>query len=98
MVYADSLTPVAADGFKFTRSREYPNAIQDFGKSFTFLRTTPCDILLTTHPDVSTFWDRLEARQKGTKPDPIVDTSACGRLADRAEEALRKRIAAETTP
>ncbi len=60
--------------------------------------TTPCDILLTTHPDVSNFWDRLEARQKGTKPDPIVDTSACGRLADRAEEALRKRIAAETTP
>ncbi len=98
IVYADSLTPVSADGFKFTRSREYPKAIQDFGKSLTFLRTTPCDILLTTHPDVSNFWDRLEARQKGTNPNPIVDTSACGRLADRAEEALRKRIAAETTP
>jgi metallo-beta-lactamase class B len=94
-VYADSLTPVSADGFKFTRSTEYPNAIQDFQKSFSFLRSVPCDILLTTHPDVSNFWDRVAARAKGPKPDPMVDSAACRNLADRAEDALRKRIASE---
>jgi metallo-beta-lactamase class B len=96
-VFADSLTPVSADGFKFTRSTEYPTAIQDFQNSFSFLRNVPCDILLTTHPDVSNLWERVDARAKGTKPDPMVDTTACRQLADRAEEALRKRIASEAT-
>jgi metallo-beta-lactamase class B len=94
-VFADSLTPVSADGFKFTHNNQYPAAIQDFQKSFSFLRSVPCDILLTTHPDVSNFWDRVDARAKGTKPDPMVDTAACRVLADRAEDALRKRIASE---
>jgi metallo-beta-lactamase class B len=94
-VYADSLTLVSADGFKFTRSTEYPTAIQDFQKSFSFLRSARCDILLSTHPDVSNFWDRVDVRAKGTKPDPMVDAAACRALADRAEYALRKRIASE---
>ena len=53
MVYADSVTPVSTDGFKFTRSQEYPGAIRDFEKSLAFLDAAPCDILLTTHPDAS---------------------------------------------
>ena len=97
MVYADSLTPVSTEGFKFTRTREYPHALQDFEKSFSFLKATPCDILLTPHPDTSNLWNRLEARQKGVRPDPMVDTSACRHLAESAEEQLRKRIATEAT-
>src|SRR5919106_6186340 len=34
MVYADSLTPVSAAGFRFTASREYPGAVENFEKSF----------------------------------------------------------------
>jgi metallo-beta-lactamase class B len=95
LVYADSLTAVSAEGFKFTR---HPHAVQDFRKSFAFLRSTPCDILLTTHPDVSGFWDRLEARQVGTTPDPMIDAAACRNLADSAEEALKERVASEAGP
>jgi metallo-beta-lactamase class B len=91
-VFADSFTPISADGFKFSRD---PTAVQNFQKSFSFLRSVTCDILLTTHPDVSSFWERLDARAKGTKPDAMVDAGACRNLADRAEEALRKRIAFE---
>jgi metallo-beta-lactamase class B len=94
LVYADSLTPVSAEGFKFTR---HANAAQDFRKSFAFLRSTPCDILLTTHPDVSSFWDRLDARQKVRIPDPMIDATACRNLADSAEEALKKRITSEAS-
>jgi metallo-beta-lactamase class B len=95
VLYADSLTPVSADGFKFTHNTKYPTAIQDFQKSFSFFRSVPCDILLTAHPDVSKFWDRVQARAKGTKPDPMVDTAACRVLADHSEDALQKRIASE---
>jgi metallo-beta-lactamase class B len=92
-VYADSLTAVSADGFKFS---SVPTAIQNFQKSFSFLRSVPCEVLLTAHPDISKFWGRVEARANGVKPDPMVDTAACRDLADRAEDAFRKRIASET--
>ena len=95
LVYADSMTPVSSDGFRFTDSREYPTAVQDFEKSFAFLRATPCDILLTSHPDASGLWQRLEGRERGTQPDPIISPGACKELAGRASEQLRKRLESE---
>jgi metallo-beta-lactamase class B len=50
LVYADSLSPVSAGGFRFSLRKEYPNA-EDFERSFSFLESTPCDILITPHPD-----------------------------------------------
>lgn len=98
MVYADSLTPISAAGFKFTKSREYPHALDDFEKSFAFFETTPCDILITAHPEFSGLWDRLAARNNGAKPDPMVDSTACQRYAANGREKLRQRLAAEAKP
>jgi metallo-beta-lactamase class B len=95
MVFADSLTPVSASGFQFAHSRAYPGALRDFEKSFGFLEEVPCDVLITTHPEVSGLWDRLEARQRGATPDPMVDSSACRRLSERGREQLRQRLALE---
>jgi metallo-beta-lactamase class B len=95
MVYADSLTPVSASGFRFTGSREYPHVLEDFEKGFAFLDTAPCDVLITTHPDTSAWWDRVAARERGVKPDPLVDTGACRELAQHAREQLRERLAEE---
>ena len=88
LVYSDSMTPVSAEGFRFSDSREYPNAVQDFEKSFAFLRTAPCDILLTSHPDASGLWQRLEGRA-------LVAPNACKELAGRAAEQLRRRLESE---
>jgi metallo-beta-lactamase class B len=92
MVYADSLNPISAPGFRFTK---YPHAIEDFEKSFAFFEATPCDVLITAHPEVSGFWDRLALREKGVKPDPFIDSAACHKLAENAREKLRQRLADE---
>jgi metallo-beta-lactamase class B len=88
MVYADSLTSVSANGFKYTKSRAYPGGIQDFEKSFTFFDTVDCDILVTTHPGFSNLWERLEKHQ-------FVDRTACHALAETARDQLKQRIASE---
>ncbi|HYY98736.1 MAG TPA: subclass B3 metallo-beta-lactamase [Pyrinomonadaceae bacterium] len=95
LVYADSMTSVSAEGFRFSDGREYPTAVRDFEKSFAFLRTTPCDILLTSHPDASGLWQRLEGRRRGVRPDPVVSPNACKELAGRAEGQLRVRLESE---
>jgi metallo-beta-lactamase class B len=84
LVYADSLTPVSADGFLFTRT----HAADDFARSYAFLDKTPCDILITPHPDFSSLWQRLEQRN-------FIDPAACRSLAERSRDLLKKRLATE---
>jgi len=88
LVYADSLSPVSADGFLFSRSKQYLHALEDFERSYAFLEGAPCDILLTPHPDMSGLWERLEKTN-------FVDGGACRALAERSREQLRKRLATE---
>lgn len=95
MVYADSQTPVSADGFFFTRSRTYPSAIQDFEHGHAALEAMPCDILLTPHPDASGMWERLARRDAG-EPLAFINPMACKEYAATARKALARRIAIET--
>jgi metallo-beta-lactamase class B len=88
IVYADSQTPISADGFLYTRSGSYPNAIRDFERGQSVLETLPCDILLTPHPSASKLWERVEAGN-------VVDREACRRFAAEARQQLAKRVAAE---
>jgi metallo-beta-lactamase class B len=95
MVYMDSISAVSADGYKYTQ-RPGLAQMQDFEQSLTFLETTPCDILLTPHPENSTLWDRLDKRNQGITPDPMVDPSGCKKLAITARAAIQKRVDTET--
>lgn len=94
MVYADSMTAVSADGFRFTDNKTYPEAIDDFNKGYAFLRSVSCDILMTPHPEASDLWGRLAKRDAGDR-DALIDRSQCARYADRADAQLQKRLATE---
>jgi metallo-beta-lactamase class B len=83
MVYADSLSPVSADGFRFTASTDYPNAISDFETSYRTFESLPCDMLLTPHPQI--------ARTITTSP-------ACAAFAASQRASLQRRIAQEQQP
>jgi metallo-beta-lactamase class B len=97
VVYVDSVTAVSADGFAFTRSKEYPTALRDFEKSFAFLEATPCDLLLTPHPEASDLWGRLAKRDQGDR-DALIDAGACRRFSEAARRRFRARIEAEQKP
>jgi metallo-beta-lactamase class B len=89
-VYADSQTPVSAEGFRFSDSRSYPRAVQDFERSFAVLSALSCDILVTPHPSASRLWERLEK-------NALRDTEACRRYAANARRQLNQRLARERT-
>ncbi len=93
-VYADSQTPVSADGFLFTDSDTYPSAIQDFERGFSVLESLACDVLITSHPTASGFWQRASTQdERGV--DAFVDDDACRRYAADAREKLSHRIDTE---
>ena len=90
-VYADSLTPVSADGFLFSRG----DAAKGFERGYAFLESTPCDILITPHPEVSDLWGRLE--KLASAPDAMIDAGACRALAASSREQLKERLASESS-
>jgi metallo-beta-lactamase class B len=93
MVYADSISAVSADGFKFTAK---PAVIASFRRSISRLGELPCDIVVSTHPSATNLDAKIKKRAelKGAGPDPFVD-QGCKALAATAMKNLEARIAEE---
>lgn len=92
IVYADSISAVAAPGFKFTAK---PEVVNLFRRSISRMAELPCDIVVSTHPQATGLDDKLQkraARKDG--PDPFVD-HGCKALAANALKGLEARIAEE---
>jgi metallo-beta-lactamase class B len=82
IVYADSLTAVSSDDYRYSDHREL---VDGFQHSFDVIEHLPCDVLLTPHPGASGLWER-----------PLVDPDACKRYAANGREGLAKRLASES--
>lgn len=94
LVYADSQTPISADGFLFSRNAGYASAADDFRHGHETLSVLRCDVLVTPHPGASGFWERVSARAAGAT-DALVDPNACQRYAETAREQLERRLEQE---
>lgn len=90
LVYADSHTPISAEGFRFSDSPAYPSAVADFERGFATLEALPCDVLITPHPGASSLWERLE---RG--PEGLIDPAACRRYAAAGRQRLERRLQTE---
>jgi metallo-beta-lactamase class B len=86
IVFADSLTPVSSDQYRFT---DHPAVVADFRRSIAKVAALDCDILLTPHPGAS----NLPARLLGTAP--ISDPNACRDYAASLTKRLDERLAKE---
>ena len=93
MVYADSLTAVAAPGYRFT---EHPQIVASFERSFHSLEQLPCDVLVTPHPEASDLWGRVHNSEQGAGDAAFIDPGACRDYAAQAREGLRQRLASES--
>lgn len=87
LVYADSLAPISADGYRFS---DWPEALAEYKRGFARLEALSCDILVTTHPVSSSMWSRLESGPRG-----LVDPQACKDYAENARRELAQRISRE---
>jgi len=85
IVYADSLSPISADGYRFS---DHPAYLAAYRAGLERLDGLECDILLTPHPSASAVRERIAA---GSLTDP----AACRRYADSIRQRLATRLAEE---
>lgn len=86
VVYADSLSPVSSDDYRFTDHPDYLAAYRD---SLARLGELDCDILLTPHP--SSGWMRERMLADGNLEQP----GQCRRYADALGKRLDERLTKE---
>lgn len=86
IVYADSLSPVGAEGYRFS---DHPEYVRAYRESLERLAALDCDILLTPHPSASNMLQRLAGAA------PLVDPDGCRNYAARQAARLEARLAAE---
>jgi metallo-beta-lactamase class B len=86
IVYADSLSPVSADSYRFS---DHPAVVANFRKSIAKVAALDCDILLTPHPSASAMPERLGLQR------PMEDPGACRDYATGLTKRLDDRLAKE---
>jgi metallo-beta-lactamase class B len=94
-VYADSLTPVSDEGFRFTGDATRPSRIEAFRRSITRVEELRCDVLLAPHPEFIGLAGKLARLKQGAAVNPFIDPNACRTFAAAARKRLEQRVAAE---
>lgn len=91
MVYADSLTALSDDEYRYGDDAQHPGMLSAFRQSLTTVAALPCDVLLTPHPSASSMWTRIGPDAHG----PLADSSACRVYVETARIKLDARLAEE---
>lgn len=89
IVYADSLSPVSSDSYRFI---DHPEYVEAYRAGIARLSALDCDVLLTPHPSASGLRDRLGATA------PLVDREGCRNYAADIEVRLDERLFKEAGP
>ena len=84
IVFASSLNPVSADGYRYTSTAGAP-IVAGFEASYRKMDATACDVLISAHPD------NAAPGRYNDKP------GACRAYVDRSRKLLAKRLADEKT-
>jgi len=94
VVFASSLNPISAEGYRFT-DPAHQTLADGFRGSIAKLRGIPCDILITPHPDQSGGDRKAAELRAGVEPNPFIDANACRAYAAQFERLFDRRIADE---
>ncbi len=87
MVYADSMSPISNDTYRFS---EHPEYVAGYRAGIARIKNSKCDILLTPHPSSS----QMETRV--IDGSMLVNGTACQSYADSVLRRLTARLVQET--
>jgi len=88
MIYADSLSPISRDDYRFS---DHPAYLAAYRASITKIAATRCEILLTPHPSASAMKERMTGKEKLFDPEGCRNYAAA--LTKRLDERLAKEVA-----
>jgi metallo-beta-lactamase class B len=92
IVYADSLSAVAAPGFRFTGDESRPGRVDGFLHSIATIESLPCDVLLSPHPELFDMDAKLQRWREQPNTNPFIQSESCRHYAAEARRNLQHRV------
>ena len=86
IVYADSLTPVSRDDYKFS---DHPDLLKAYRDSIAKIAASPCDVVISPHPSSTRLRDRFARGER------LLDPDGCKTFAAGVSRQLDERLAKE---
>lgn len=86
VAFADSVTAVSRDDYRFT---DHPEYVATFRGALDAIAAIDCDLVITPHPSATTLYERLAGDA------PLTNPSACRNYAAWGREQLDARLARE---
>jgi len=78
-------------GYILVNSKEYPEIVDDYVRSFKVLRSLPCDVFLAAHGRFYLLKDKYAKLGKGG-PNPFIDHAGYLAHLDLQEKAFKARL------
>lgn len=93
LVYADSLTPVSRDDFKFGPADSA--RVAEFRRTIAKVGALPCDVMVSAHPSFSQLFEREQQQRVDPDSRALENPGACRAYAEQANQRLDKRLQEE---
>jgi metallo-beta-lactamase class B len=81
--------------FAVVNDPTYPGIAEDYARSFSTLRSLPCDVFLASHAGFFKMDGKRSRLDAGERPNPFIDREGYLRFVERAESRYRERIGRE---
>ncbi len=94
VVFAASINAVALGKYRFS-APEHRGRVETVRRSIAKLRGIPCDLVLTSHPELSDGEAKQAALMRQRSPNPFIDSLGCLKAADAFEKRLSDQLADE---
>jgi CubicO group peptidase (beta-lactamase class C family)/glyoxylase-like metal-dependent hydrolase (beta-lactamase superfamily II) len=87
-------SPNVNPGFRLVNNKDYPEIADDFSRTFTVLKSLPCDVFLGAHGSYYGMVERHALLKKG-KVNPFINPAGYKEYVSLKERAFRKTLAAQ---
>ena len=92
VIFAGS-TSIANPDMQVVGNPLYPTLVEDYKRTFAFLRTLQPDVFLTQHASAFGLHDKAARLKAGEKPNPFIDPTGYTRSLTASERSFLERLA-----
>jgi len=86
------LCSVSAPGYKLVNNPNYPNVVDDYRHTFTYLKTLPCDVFLGAHASFFRMQEKRAAEKADPTRNPFIDPQEFRQFVDRAQRDFEAEL------
>lgn len=76
--------------YRLVGNTKYPNAADDYRRTFRILESLPVDVFLAAHGSMFDLSEKAEKLRRGERPNPFIDPAGYKAYVRRAEETFEK--------